>query len=525
MSPVATIGAARDPDRTARRAGLIAGLGALAGGALTLNHLPVGVFYDDSLYAGAAYALSHGLGYVYPNLPGHPGVVHYPPLYPLLLAPLFGLFSIPVAAFVGKLINILLAGVASGLIAWHATRRNLLGPVEQVPPYLAAVLVGAAALVLPVLTILSVLLSEPLFSVLLALAVILADHPPDGWSPEGAALLAGVATALVLLTRSIGVAAGAGALIYLFVVRRATWRQLWLAAAPLFVAGAGWGLWILRHRAAIDPGMATNYGSYLETARTAGVGIFWHGLRGLPRPLGELALGWLPGSALYVVFGLATLAVLIYGLGLIVRRSSIGFTLVGYFAILAAWPFPVERFIWAVLPWLALAWACGAIAIWWRPALRPLRVPVALLASAMAVGYVRAEALGILSGSAAWRPPWTALALSAEEVFPAIQALPPDARIAADFEPMFWLYTRRTSVPFYMFSYRGREVISPTPAEQRAYLERQGVTYILIPPRTSVSAPQLDALHAAYPQWVTFEARWSGGWALFRLSDSGPVSR
>ncbi len=505
------------PDRAALRAGLLAGLVALAGGALTLNQLPVGVFYDDSLYAGAAYALSHGLGYVHPNLPGHPGVVHYPPLYPLLLAPLFGLFSVPVAAFLGKLINILLAALASGLIAWHATRGQLLGPAEQVPRYLGAGLVAAAALVLPVLTILSVLLSEPLFSVLLALAVILADHTPEGWSAERGALLAGLAAALALLTRSIGVAAGAGILMYLWVVRRATWRQLAFATTPLVVAGVGWGLWILRHRAAIDPGMATNYGSYFETGRTAGVGTFWPGLRVLPRPLGDLALGWLPGSALYVVFGLAALAVLLYGLWLLLRRSSIGLTLVGYIAILAVWPFPVERFVWAVLPWLALAWACGALAIWWRPALRPVRGPVALLAAAITLGYARAEVLGVLSGSAAWRPPWTALALTAEAVFPAIQALPPDVRIAADFEPMFWLYTRRISVPFYMFRYHGREVVSPTPAEQRAYLERQGVSYILIPPRTSVSAAQLDALHAAYPAWVTFETRWSGGWALFRL--------
>ena len=60
---------------------------ALGGGALALNHQLVGVFYDDGLYAGIAYALSHGLGYVHPHLPGHPAVVHYPPLFPLVLAP------------------------------------------------------------------------------------------------------------------------------------------------------------------------------------------------------------------------------------------------------------------------------------------------------------------------------------------------------------------------------------------------------------------------------------------------------
>src|SRR5439155_1290899 len=75
----------------ARRAGLAAALVALAGGALTLNHLLPGVFYDDGLYTGIAYALSHGLGYAHPHLPGHPAAVHFPPLYPLVLTPFVGL--------------------------------------------------------------------------------------------------------------------------------------------------------------------------------------------------------------------------------------------------------------------------------------------------------------------------------------------------------------------------------------------------------------------------------------------------
>jgi len=110
------------PAHAARRAGWAAALVALAGGALTLNQMLVGIFYDDGLYAGIAYALGHGLGYVHPHLPGHPAVVHFPPLYPLLLAPLFGTLSIQAAGFAAKLLNVLLAALAAGLVAWHATR-------------------------------------------------------------------------------------------------------------------------------------------------------------------------------------------------------------------------------------------------------------------------------------------------------------------------------------------------------------------------------------------------------------------
>ena len=84
-------------DRLSCRGGVAAAAAALAAGALTLNHDLVGVFYDDGVYAGIALALARGLGFIHPHLPGTPAVVHYPPLYPLMLAPLFGAFPVPVA--------------------------------------------------------------------------------------------------------------------------------------------------------------------------------------------------------------------------------------------------------------------------------------------------------------------------------------------------------------------------------------------------------------------------------------------
>ena len=501
------------PAHAARRAGWAAALVALAVGALTLNHMLVGIFYDDGLYAGIAYALSHGLGYVHAHLPGHPAVVHFPPLYPLLLAPLFGTLSIQTAGFVAKLLNMLLAALAAGLVAWHATRAELLGP--RAPRWLAAVIVAAAAVALPMLTSLCVLFSEPLFSVLLALAVVLADRPPTRWSPGTGALLAGTAAGLALLTRSIGVAAGAGITLYLLVMCRADWRRAALAAAPVTAAALGWGWWVLRHRGGIDSAMGTNYGSYFETLHGAGLGFIWHGLHDVPRPLGDLTLRWLPGAALYGAFGIAALAVLLYGLVVILRRSSIGFTLLGYLAILIAWPFPADRFVWVVLPWLCLAWAAGALDLWHEGRLRPLRAPLALVSAAIVFGYAQLELRGLVAGSWKAVPSW--ISLSASEMLPWLRTLPPDAVIAADFEPLFWLHTDRTSVPFYIYGYRGRTVIGPTPAEQRAYLERQGATYVMITGSHSLSAPELQALLAAYPGWLTPVQQWGGGRVVYRI--------
>ena len=80
------------------KAGLVTAAATLAVGLLALNQALVGVFYDDGLYAGLATALASGHGYVHPNLPGMPGAVHYPPLYPAILTPLFGLLSVHAAA-------------------------------------------------------------------------------------------------------------------------------------------------------------------------------------------------------------------------------------------------------------------------------------------------------------------------------------------------------------------------------------------------------------------------------------------
>src|SRR6266480_5967378 len=135
--------------RGARGAAVVVFAVTLACGALALNRQLVGVFYDDGLYADVAYALTHGLGYVHPHLPGHPAVVHFPPLYPLVLAPFFGTLSVQGAGFAARLLNILLAALAAGLIAWHAARSELLG--TYAPRWLAAAVVAASAVALPML--------------------------------------------------------------------------------------------------------------------------------------------------------------------------------------------------------------------------------------------------------------------------------------------------------------------------------------------------------------------------------------
>ncbi len=500
----------------AGRAGVAVALCALAVGALALDRSLVGVFYDDGLYAVLARSLATGHGYSYLHLPGAPAAIHFPPLYPLVLTPLFALLPLNAAVLAAKVLNLLLAASAAGLVAWHAVRTDLLGP--GVPRWIAPAVVLAAALAIPVLTVQSVLFAEPLFAVLLAVTVVLGDRPPPPppppqLAPVSAAAAAGVAAALTLLTRTIGIAVGLGVVAYLLGVRRAIPRQALAAGAPVLLAGLLWGWWTVTHRQAVDPALAINYGSYGEVLRQTGLGALGGGLRDLPRPLAAIALSWLPGRLLYWLAALPALGVAVYGLATLCRRSCIGFALAGYLAILAVWPFAPDRFLWAVLPWLGLAWAVGAAALW---RFVRLHLPLLVLTGVLVVGFAIYEVMGFARRGYAGQA--ADISANFRELLPGIEQLPSAAVLATDDETLVWLYAGRTAVPFYLYGYRGAGVVEPTPADQRAYLERQGVTHILLASPQSPSARELRALLAAYPGWLVPVHGWPGARWLYAVA-------
>ncbi len=476
----------------------------LAVGIIALNQALVGVFYDDGLYAGLATALSTGMGYVHPNLPHTPAAVHYPPLYPVVLAPFFGVLSVNGAALGAKILNAFLGAAAAGLIAWHAAKAELLG--RGTPRWLAPLIVAAAAIAIPVLATQTVLFAEPLFAVLLAIVMVFADRGDRPW-------IVGVAAALLLLTRSIGIAGAAGVVVFLL-ARRAPRRALVAVLIPVVSAGLAWAIWVETHQRAIDPELALGYGNYSAHLSQAGLSAIAVNVPDLSRPLEVITLGWVPVRWVYDVCAMLALGVGLYGIAVLARRSSIGWSLIFYLLILAVWPHPPDRFLWAVLPWLGLAWAAGGLELWRR--WPRVRVPLALLVTLITGGFVYYEARGF---AGRW---WDAQArnISANfaELLPIMRQLPDSAVVASDDEALVWLYGRRKSVPLYLERYRGREAIKPTPAEQVAYLERMGVTHILLASASSPSAGQLKALIDADPKLLTALYRWSDGRWLFEVN-------
>src|ERR1700719_3196349 len=103
-------------------------------------------------------------------------------------------------------------------------------------------------------------------------------------------------------------------------------------------------------------------------------------------------------------------------------------------------------------------------------------------------------------------------------MLPWVSTLPPGTVLATDAEALVWLYTGKPAVPFYVYGYRGATVMQPTPADHRAYLERQGVSHILLIAYVGPTANELDALLGAYPGWLTIVHRWRGGRAAFTVN-------
>lgn len=493
------------------KAGLVAAGVALAVGAFTLNRYLIGVYYDDGLYAGLALALARGAGYVHLHLPGSPAAVHYPPLYPLVLAPIFGLLPIGAAGVAAKVLNLVLGALAAGLIAWHAARNRLLG---DAPWWVGAGTVAAASVAIPVLRTQSVLFSEPLWSVLFALTIISTDSPSPRWRPELAYLVAGGFAALAFLTRSITVVVGGALPLYVLAVRREPWHRAAVLVAPVALAVIGWSLWVGVHRAGIDPAIAFNYGSLNEPLRQAGWTFVAGNVADLPRPLAAITLTWVPVAAARIVVGLAALVVLGAGLVLLTRRSSVGITLVAYGAVLVVWPFVSDRFIWAVLPWIALAFVAGAMGAWRRQ--RRLQAPVALVVTAVGLGYGLYESRGLAGRS--WETPARHISDNLSELLPGLDSLPRQAVIATDNEALAWLYTGRQAVPLAVFAWQGNREAVPAARDHRAYLERNHVTHVLLASPAGGTARQLRALMGADPGWLTPVQSWPGGRWLFAVT-------
>lgn len=205
-------------------------------GWLVWSPFPAGVWHDDGVYVLLGRALAEGEGFAYLGVSGTPPATKFPPLYPLTLAGLWTLFSgVGPTTTAAGVLNLVFLAAAGVLFARLLHRWLGATPFE-------AVAVTALAW-LPVTLWRSALIpfSEPLFLLLLVVAVTAAVRaelrPDDGWAWVWFA----VAVLLAVHARTAGVAvalAGAGALMV-----RGRRRAAGLGLGGVVVGMLPWTLW------------------------------------------------------------------------------------------------------------------------------------------------------------------------------------------------------------------------------------------------------------------------------------------
>jgi len=408
---------------------------------------PIGVFWDDGVYLLSAQALAAGDGYRYTYLPGAPPAIHYPPVFPLLLAAVLKVTpEFPSNVAVLKLLNpVFLALGVFGAV--QLARRRLGAPAGP-----AAVAVAICALIAPVLVLSNVLLSETLFFALLVGALWIVDTLVDRGGVR-AAVYAGLAIALLALVRTVGGLLLPAAVVALWMRDRR--REAALIAAVSLVALAPWQLWVFYEARGFPDELRGSYGPYLEWV-VAGyrqdLSLAWdvvaRNARDLWQAFGVTFATRAPrpvqwGAAAFVLAGLAAGVI-----ALLRRGSALGGFLVLYGVVVLLWPYNPERFVWGVWPLAAVVlieaarWSGATLSDRWP---HGQRLMTALLLVLMA-GHAAYAARGLANGWAGapqrtmtqrlWPlVEWTARNTATRDV------------VASDGHVMIALYTGRTAIP------------------------------------------------------------------------------
>ena len=452
-----------------RVAPLVLGAIALAVGLLTIAPWPVGVFQDDAIYVVLAKALASGEGFRMINMPGAPHATHFPPGYPVLLAGLWKLFpSFPDNIVVFKFLNAaFLAGTAVGTYRLGRSRLGL----ERLGSATAA-LVGTISVV--VLMITGVVLSEPLYMLLVIPTLIMAERAAEDGSP-GTAAGAGMLIGVLALVRTVGTFLLPAALLVLLVRRR--WRSAAILLGCALVFLVPWQLWISAYQGEMPRPFVGKYGAYgpwlVEGYRVGGLPFAW-------AVLGKNA------NELFGFLGYITLPVVpvwprLLSLGTVIGLASVGAAsvwrripvtivfLLCYGAIILAWPFEPTRFALVWWPVLALLCAAGVRRVWlWRPAPVTLRATrFAGLAASLVVagGYASYNARG--AREKWWVNLQSDAGVTAKPIAEWVaRSTAPDDVLITDHDLIVYLYTGRRAVPTATFTALGR--ITPLTAAQDA---------------------------------------------------------
>ena len=465
--------------RLERLAPFIVMIGVLLAAILVITPWPVGAYEDDAIYTLLAKALATGDGYRMINLPGSPHATHYPPGYPLLLSVLWRVWpEFPDNVVVFKFANAILLSISAGGMYWFARARlgwTALG---------AAVVAGVGTASLTILHLAGLVLSEPLFLVLLFAALLATEQCVDDGNLRTAAI-AGALLGALTMVRTIGVVAIGAAVLLLLLRRRFRATAVVIAISACFLVP--WQLWVGAHEGELAAILTGKYGSYTswlaDGYREGGVEFARAvAIRNLISMANELSYIVMPfGIRWLLLLALAVVVPLVIG-GLVVlaRRAPVMVVyFVLYVLLITAWPFAPQRFLLAMWPIMVLA---GASAIHWLWRWRAGGVALTL-GRRLALG----AAVAIVAGHAAynWRghaeQSWTELQRqSGTSARPLVEWVAgntsPTDVLSTEHDVVVYLYTGRQGIPTSTFL-ASQRVRPFTPSEVTRWMEAMITTY------------------------------------------------
>jgi len=349
-------------------------LAAIVAGGIYLANLntAAGQWYDDGWYLVLAKALASGAGYRQINVPGAPPEGHFPPGYPLLLAPVWWLpLNFPARIIAFKLTSVI-ATLIWGVLVYRYLTRN-----GYATPHLALFIVALTWFNPLVLYYATLVASEMSYALVVVIALLRVESyartaRERADSPFNRHLVwAALAIAAACYLRSVGLAVAGSAVAYLLVNRH------WKHSALLAVTVAALYLpWLLHVRSLTAVGETSSYLSILRRSFTRS-GQFDPTLLSerLVKNVHLYLLGGLPGIVFPSTTQLtwinlpatlrmhpyshvaSTLITIITLTGLLVtlvaRRSLLPLYVIASVGICILWPWEPTRYLVSLTPFIA----------------------------------------------------------------------------------------------------------------------------------------------------------------------------
>jgi hypothetical protein len=455
-----------------------------------IDGLPVGVVHDDGMYTILAKSLATGHGFRWLNVPGEPAATHYPPAYPAMLAVLWRAFpSFPANVLLFKVANALLLAMATIWFVRFLRRRFAWSTAAAG----SIAVVGCAGL--PMLQLSTLVMSEILFLAMLVPTLMMTERTADGPRSLRGLAATGLAAGALTLIRAQSVALVLALALVLTARRR--WRDAAVVAGAATLAMVPWQLWVRTHEGIVAAPLRGDYESYggwlIRGLVEHGPLLLVHAFsRGIVNVAGLLIrfTAWNLPSGVRAVIAITLGVLLALGARRLwsEARVSAAFLTI-YFGLLLVWPFPPDRFVWVVWPFVVLITALGARETWrFVPRTdvgRVLRAATLCGAALLAVAHGRFTAAGYRARSWAALPQQGGAKFRNLVLWARANTAPGDV-IASNAEPLVYLYADRLAVPATSFE----------------------VSDYFRPPTLTEGAAALREIIAAYPVTAVAVVTW-----------------